>query len=81
MNTKIRYTTRQDSIPVKNKISLKRFMKIVWENTRTNLHYIDFCAVNGKALEQMFYPIRFSMKCPKCQTREIHDPEGDDIPF
>lgn len=56
-------------------------MKIVWENTRTNLHYIDFCAVNGKALEQMFYPIRFSMKCPKCQTREIHDPEGDDIPF
>ena len=77
----IRYTTRQDSIPAKNKISLKRFMKIVWENSRTNLHYIDFCTINGKFLEQMFYPTRFYLKCPKCQTPKVHNPEDDDIPF
>lgn len=78
----IRYTTKQDSIPVKNKISLKRFIKIVWESSRTNLHYIDFCAVNEKALTHMFYPVRLKAKCHKC-----HEPMGnateeeDDIPF
>ena len=44
------------SIPVEKKISFDAFMRIVWQASRTNLSYRDFCGTNSTALAGMFYP-------------------------
>ena len=44
-------------IPVEKKISFDRYMRICWENSRTNLHYIDFKGMFEEEMKLMFAPV------------------------
>lgn len=66
----ISYTAEKaKTIPVESKISFKRYMKICWENSRTNLHYIDFCRKWQPVMKRMFRPIKVFANKPRQPTR------------
>jgi len=44
----------KESIPVEKKISFDRYIRICWENSRTNLHYLDFKRLYEGAMKRMF---------------------------
>lgn len=52
------YTTSNETISHKNKITFSQFMKMIWMMSNTNLHYRDFKMVFEEDMEKMFKPVK-----------------------
>lgn len=60
MQYKPRFSQSDKPIVQRKKTTLNSFMKHVWEISNTNLHYVDFKAMFGAQLKEMYRPVKLN---------------------
>jgi hypothetical protein len=55
-NPGIKY--QMDFDPKENKFTFNAYMKMCWQCSNSNLHYLDFCRLYEASMKKMFNPYK-----------------------